>query len=303
MNGVIPNFFVAGAPKCGTTALCYFLNQHPDIFIPSIKEPCFFGSDLHKNMKYFNALSKENYLSLFDNARQQRIGEGSTAYFYSRNAAKELKEFSPFASIILMIRNPADLMFSLHKQLLFQGEENKIKFIDALNAEKLRKSGLELPERYSVLESLFYSDVAKCYTNIKRYIDVFGVDKVHVIVFDDFKLDSNDVMRGVFKFLDVDSNFSPSMSVINESKNIRSYFMHKILYHPPKSVSKVINTILPKLIIRKIFVTIRNLNASSTNITTLDNKLRQTLNEQFKDEVKMLSGLIQRNLMHWVDNQ
>lgn len=129
-----PNFFIVGAPKCGTTAMHIYLRQHPEIFMPEKKESHFFGSDL--NSQYF-IRDREKYLSLFSEAKDvKRIGEASVWYLYSKQAAYEIKEFSPSASIIIMLRNPVDMLYAQHSQFLYNGNENIASFEDALNAEK-----------------------------------------------------------------------------------------------------------------------------------------------------------------------
>ena len=111
-----PNLFIVGAPKCGTTFLYHYLKQHPEIYFPDFKEPHFFGSDLiRKNGAY--DLSLNNYKSLF-NSDKKIIGEASTFYIFSKNAAKEIYDFNPDAKIIIMLRNLVDLAYSLHSQLL-----------------------------------------------------------------------------------------------------------------------------------------------------------------------------------------
>lgn len=82
-----PDFFIVGAPKSGTTAMYKYLKQHPDIFMPEVKEIHFFGTDL--NSPWF-IRDKEKYLSSFSNAKgEKRIGEASAWYLYSKNAADD----------------------------------------------------------------------------------------------------------------------------------------------------------------------------------------------------------------------
>ena len=45
-NPVLPNFFIVGAPKAGSTSLYYYLDQHPQIYMSPIKEPCFFAPEI-----------------------------------------------------------------------------------------------------------------------------------------------------------------------------------------------------------------------------------------------------------------
>src|SRR5438034_3527344 len=114
----IPGFFIVGAPKCGTTAMNDYLAGHPDIFMAK-KEIHYFGSDLEIKQK---KLSGEEYLDFFKEGEHKYIvGESSVWYLYSKNAAAEIKAFSPGAKIIIMLRNPVDMLPSLHSQHIFDG--------------------------------------------------------------------------------------------------------------------------------------------------------------------------------------
>ncbi|NLF38083.1 sulfotransferase, partial [bacterium] len=103
----LPDFFIVGAPKSGTTALHAYLGRHPSIFVPARKEPHFFGSDI---VSPAFVRDRDAYLSLFAGATTEaRVGEASIWYLYSKRAAREIKEFNPDARIIIMLRNPVDM--------------------------------------------------------------------------------------------------------------------------------------------------------------------------------------------------
>ncbi len=108
-----PGFFIVGAPKCGTSSMMRYLRQHPDIFMPN-KELHFFGSDI-----YTKRLMKKDYLNCFSKARHEKMaGEKSAMYLYSEKTAAEIKRFCPHAKIIIQIRNPVDMLYSLYNNLL-----------------------------------------------------------------------------------------------------------------------------------------------------------------------------------------
>src|SRR5258706_10449866 len=107
-----PDFFIVGAPKCGTTAMNDYLGQHPDIYMAP-KELHYFGADL----KIKDKISESAYLQYFKNAGNKKIlGEASVWYLFSGTAAKEIKNFSPDAKILIMLRNPVEVVYSLHSQ-------------------------------------------------------------------------------------------------------------------------------------------------------------------------------------------
>ncbi|MGH7858384.1 MAG: sulfotransferase, partial [Candidatus Binatia bacterium] len=118
----IPDFFIVGAPKCGTTAMNDYLAQHPDVFVPARKEMHFFGCDLVFTIP---RITRDEYLQAFANWRgQKRIAEASVWYLYSRTAVREIREFSPAARILVMLRQPVDMMYSLHSQRIYNGTED-----------------------------------------------------------------------------------------------------------------------------------------------------------------------------------
>jgi hypothetical protein len=134
-----PDFFIVGAFKSGTTALYEYLRQHPQVFMPFHKEPLFFGDDLTRR---YGRMTLDHYLSLFKEAGEgQRVGEASAWYLYSQCAANEIRGFSADAQIIVMLRNPVDVMHAQHSQLLFNAAEDIPDFGAALEAEPSRRNG------------------------------------------------------------------------------------------------------------------------------------------------------------------
>src|SRR5262249_32942582 len=140
----IPDFFLVGAPKCGTSAMYEALRQHPEVFMPSRKEAHYFGFD-HTRINH-SGMSEDTYRRLFqDVGTQKRVGDASTSYLHSSTAATEIKEFSPSARILIMLRNPVDVMHAFHESSLRAGFEFITEFEEALAAEPDRKVGLQWP--------------------------------------------------------------------------------------------------------------------------------------------------------------
>ena len=108
----IPNFFIVGAPKCGTTALCEYLKYHPNVFMSTPKEPHYFAEDFER---YRHVKTEDKYLALFGdcNDRHLMIGEASVFYLRSTRAVSLIRDFNPDAKIIVMLRNPVDMVYSL----------------------------------------------------------------------------------------------------------------------------------------------------------------------------------------------
>ncbi|MGK2913904.1 MAG: sulfotransferase domain-containing protein [Porticoccaceae bacterium] len=113
-----PNFFIIGGPKCGTTSLAHYLGEHPDIFMSDLKEPFYFSPDVIRSK---DIETEASYLKLFAkaDARHVAIGEGSTSYLYSDVAVSEIMRFNPEARFIVCLRNPVEMVHSLHSQRLY----------------------------------------------------------------------------------------------------------------------------------------------------------------------------------------
>jgi len=181
-SGMRPNFFIVGAPKCGTTAFYEYLRLHPEIFMSVPKEPHYFGSDLLRK-RARPTLSQ--YLSCFEGAElKKRVGEASVFYLYSSRAAAEIKEFCPEARIIIMLRNPVEMLYSLHSELLFTMYEDIVDFEAALEAEADRKLGLRVPRGARHVNYLFYRDIGRFSSQVQRYFDAFGRANAHLVVYD-----------------------------------------------------------------------------------------------------------------------
>lgn len=305
-NRRIPNFFIVGAPKCGTTSLWYYLKQHSDIFMCDPKEPHFFGKDL----KYESAgaiKDLNDYLALFDQVRNEsKIGEASVFSLYSKSAANEIREFNPTANIIIMLRNPVDMVYSLYNFWVSTGREDIHEFQEALAAEDDRRAGLRLPDLiyHFPAELLLYRDIARYSLQVKRYLDVFGKDKVHFIIFDDFVADTANEVANVFRFLDVDETELPDLKQGNAG-TVRQ------VRHP--AIKRIVKNAFTKRLLRKLRP--HPLGGGTMGFLEklwrrhiyqyeptkpIATQVKNNLKKEFRQEIKNLSVLIQRNLDAWL---
>ncbi|MGH7797314.1 MAG: sulfotransferase family protein [Candidatus Binatia bacterium] len=292
-----PDFFIVGAPKCGTTAMNHYLKQHPDIFV-SEKEIHFFGSDLSFT---YPRVTKAEYLSFFSPAASaKRVGEAAVWYLYSEHAAAEIKEFCPSARIIVMLRNPVDAMHSLYCQRLYNGNEDIEDFEAALAAEQDRKCGLSLPKRASNLMGCFYRDTVKFTRQVRRYFENFGRDNVHVIIFEDLQKDVAGVYKHCCEFLGVDHRFRPDFPVINARPRARSTLLRDLLHHPPRSFDWLAGALMLRQNRQGGYKGwLKRLNTSHARIPAMKAELRRRLQEDFSPEVQELSNLLGRDLTYW----
>ena len=290
-----PDFYLVGAPKCGTTAMYEFLRQHPQIFLPKTKELIYFGTDL----SYPTRLSRERFLRFFiDRRDEKRTGCAHTAYLQSELAAEEIRMVRPDADIIIMLRNPIDMLHSWHSELLYEAIEDIADFESALDAEADRRRGNRIPKNAanSYVESLYYTNVASFSDQVGRYLNAFGPDHVRVVIHDDFSRDPGSEYRATLEFLGVEPKFRPEFEVLNANKTARSRSLQQLFFHTSGPARKVAQRFVPAAIRHGLVA----LNTRHTRRPEITPSLRRKLNDLFCSEVGRLSELLDRDLSHWV---
>ncbi|HEX6669849.1 MAG TPA: sulfotransferase domain-containing protein, partial [Gemmatimonadales bacterium] len=180
-----PNFFIVGAPKCGTTALYEYLRPHPNIFLSEVKEPHFFAKDLGT---YPYIKSVEAYARLFADAGPQHLGVGEASVYYLRStvAIANIREFNPDARLIAMYRNPVEMLYSFHAQLLYVAEESESDFETAWRLQEQRGRGFGLPPRSRGAFLVQYGELGRFGTQTQRLLTIFPPEQVKLILYDDF---------------------------------------------------------------------------------------------------------------------
>lgn len=296
--GPRPDFFIVGAFKSGTTAMYDYLRQHPQVFMPFVKEPLYFGDDLTRR---YGRMSLDEYLALFREAEPgQRIGEASAWYLYSRCAAREIHAFQPRARIIVMLRNPVDVMHAQHSQLRFNAAEDIADFGEALAAEPMRREGRRLPPGPIRVENLFYRESVRFAEQLERYFDVFGRERVHVIVYDDFRDHTREVYRSTLAFLDVDDAFEPRFEIVNPNRSVRFPMLQRLVFQPPGPLLGVVRRLRRFPLVHAARARLLALNSRAGRRVELDPELRARLARELAPEVRRLEALLGRDLGAWL---
>lgn len=296
MTDTRPNLFLVGAPKCGTTSLHGYLSQHPDIFMSQNKEPHYFGQDVSLA---FSVRDIDRYMSLFDEGKGCIYrGESSTWSLYSATAAAEIREFAPDARIVVMLRHPADFVASLHLQALNSGGEDILNLEDALEAEVDRAEGRRMPP-HCIWPTLQYRKVARFSSQVQRYIDAFGRNRVMIGLQEDMRNDLQGFIEKLHKFLGVTPIPLSDTSWQNKSRNLsrvdllvknawwRSPLFRKIVRRSPSGARQAYRFITSRLL-------------PSVRKNTFDPALRERLTCEFRDEILHLQSLLDRDLSHWL---
>jgi hypothetical protein len=293
----IPNFFIVGAPKCGTTAMNDYLNQHPDVYMAH-KELHYFGNDLQTK----NRISEQKYLQHFQNAVNEKIiGEASVWYLFSVTAAKEIKDFSPDGKVLIMLRNPVDVLYSLHSQHLYDGNEDVIDFESALALDYERKAGRNLAKSVDFFKVPFYKDSVLFSNQVQRYLDAFGRQNVHIVLYEDFAKDTEKTVQEVFQFLGIDAGTPIKYNLVNPNKKIKSFYLHQLMKHPPKALKKIVRIVMPARSLRHVIMSfLFKRNITEKKREQMNPQLRSSLKHFFENDVRLLGDLINKDLSAWL---
>ena len=298
-----PDFFIVGAPKCGTTAMDQYLSLRADVFMAR-KEMHFFGSDLHFGPQFYRR-DEAAYLAEFNGWKDQKhAGESSVWYLFSTQAAAEIKAFNPDARIIIMLRDPVEMLHSMYYTFLWDGNEQLPTFEEALLAQDDRRAGRRIARQTYFVQGLVYNEIIRYSEQVRRYFNVFGRERVHVIIYDDFAANVSAACRETLDFLGVDSNnLQKNFKAVNENKFVKSRVLRALLAdRVVRSAVLAVRPLLPGVIfdgMQKIDARIRKFNSRHGGRPPLSPELRQELSRAFAPDVERLSVLLGRDLTHW----
>jgi hypothetical protein len=314
----IPDFFIVGHAKSGTTALYEMLKQHPQIFMPAYKggagkEPWFFSSDnphpqrtAERSVAFTGrrAVTMDEYLSLFAAAKpSQRVGEASTSYLWSRTAAGRIAEAQPAARIIAIMREPASFLRSVHLQLLQNHHENERDFRKAVGLDEARREGRSIPKHSYWPQALIYSDRVRYVEQLRRYREVFPPEQMLVLIYDDFQADNEGTVRQVLRFLEVDDSAPVQAMQVNPTIGVRSTRLNDLrlalragrgpLLAPVKTIGKALTT---SRLRGALFYPLQR-RAVYAEPPPPDESFMLELRRRFKGEVVALSEYLDRDLV------
>lgn len=310
----IPNFFLVGAAKAGTTSVYHYLTQHPEIYLSPVKEPNHFCTDvdtsklrqqvkerlaaqdlegfLRSGMKgtlhraYIS--NRQQYLSLFSNVKSQvAIGEASVSYLYSSTAASEIYKFNPAAKIIIVLRNPSRRAYSHYLM------DRKLAFTELSFEEAFKKDQNEKYKGWGAT-SLYY-ELGLYYEQVQRYLKVFPKEQVLILLHDDLIISPTTTIQQIYEFLGVDTTLKINHDKKHNSAAVpRSKLATKILGLNSLRVKvrmAIKGTALHRILKKVIFK-----EAETDPSTEL---FLASLQKMYHDEIKKLSQLLNRDLSKW----
>ncbi len=298
---ILPNFLIVGAQKAGTTALYHYLDQHPQIYMSSEKEPGFFDFEGEKpdfcgpgDQDLYNSVTTdlESYSKLFQGASQEiAIGEATTWYLYSKKAPQRIRHHLPDIKLIVVLRNPIHRAYSSFLHAVRDDRETLKNFTQALQAEEKRiNNNWEYLWRYQDMG--FYS------VQIKRYFEIFEPSQIKVYLYEDLNDNPRQILQDIFRFLGVDENYIPEVFTrLNISGKRKSKFIEALL-DESNPIKKFLKPILP-VRFRKIIA--NHLRTKNFVKDKCPIEAQKYLLEVFREDILILQDLIGRDLSKWLE--
>ena len=294
----MPNFFIIGAGKSGTTSLYHYLKQHPDVFMSAVKEPLFFafaGQQItwagpgDRRLASRAVTSLEDYQALFhEGSGRTALGEASSAYLYYPAAAERLRRLVPDAKLIVILRCPADRAYSNWLHARRTGDEPIADFGQALEAE---------PERISAGWSHFYHYRAKgwYFRQLSHWMSVFPREQFLLTLYEDLLQDPTQLMRRIFQFIGVDAD----VCVDTHGKfNVSGGLMGVRVQRLVKAGAPLAHTVLPNRLRSDLKRGILRLGMRKSRMPP---SIRQELLSDYAPDIRQLSNLIERDISSWLE--
>ena len=300
-----PNFFMVGAPKCGTTSMYQYLREHPQIFFPfdeetlgRTKEPHYFCPELEIGER--DSIKDEGeYLALYRGSERAKWrGDASVLYLFSEQAPVRIRQFCPEARILIMLRPPVEQMHSRHAHCLRHdgAREDIADFYEAIEAGDDRRNGLRIPPHTSLPKCLDYFSVARFAPQVERYFDTFGRDAVKVVLLEDMVAAPEKTYGGVLAFLGVDGSFLPEFRAYNEAPPHTLLERAALRIYRNPTVKRAVQVVAPYQTRHRILTGIRVIAQGKKKRSPRDDQLYQ----RCRPDVERLSRLIERDLSHWL---
>lgn len=329
-----PDFFVVGAPRCGTTSLCAYLAAHPAICFSKPKEPHYFtnlggsaGGDLQRDYveRFFSHRRPEHLLA----------GEGSVSTIYSPEAIERILSVQPRARFVAMVRNPMDMLPSYHLRLLYLLEEDQEDLAAAWRLQPARARGERLPRLCTEPRLLQYAEAGSLGTWLEELLKRVGPDQCLTVVYDDFAADPAKVYDRVLRFLGLESPGElPVFRRKQRSRGYRSRLLQQLLFKPPAAIARLAGVrtsaeTLPapesaaaerapggsprgpsarllRRVTRSAGPAVKRMrkrlvqwNSIDVRPRPLSPELREEMRATFAPEIRKLENLLGRDLSHW----
>ena len=293
---ILPNFLIIGAAKAGTTALHTYLKKHPQIYLTPDKETNFFafeGTNIDfqgigdEALKEFSITDLATYQEQFIGVtNESAIGEACPLYLYHPEVANKIHHYIPNCRLIIILRNPVDRAYANFLHLIRDNREPLQNFDQALEAEQQR-----IENNWEWF--WHYTQVGYYTKQIQRYYNLFARNQIAIYLYEDFVDSPIGLLQNIFRFLEVDDNFVPDLSIRpNKSGKPKNKLLHQLLMKP-NLIKTILKPLFPAAIRQKIQH--RNLAKPQMSITT-----KQKLTHLFREDIIACQDLIQQDLSSWL---
>lgn len=290
----MPNFLIIGAMKSGTTAVYYYLEQHPQIYMSPVKEPNFFCSGGEQGSHSESITRIGAYQYLFKGVSDERaIGEASHCYLYEPQAVARIQHHLPNAKLIAILRNPVDRAYAHFLHMVRNGSEPLTDFALAIQEEETGA--------YHKRSSQDYIGRGLYYDQLKRYFDMFDRAQVKVYLYEDLSNATLDTLRDIFRFLGVDDSFVPDISL---RRNVSGYAKYKTVDRfltKPSVVKEILKIYLPARLrwqLSRVFDDLKTRNLVQP--PPVQPEVRRQLVKVYREDILRLQELIHRDLSEWL---
>lgn len=301
----VPDFFIVGAAKAGTTSLYHYLGEHNNVFFPNLKEPGFF-CHLNDDESIISAINEKatiivdekEYLSLFKEARSdQKICEATTDYLYFYNQTiSNMKLFYgdllKKVRIIILLRNPVDRAWS-HYWMARRDHGESLSFEEAISDRVTNK-------RINNHEGIFYDycGYGAYSKQVSAYLDAFGKESVRIFLLEDLISNASAICNEIFEFINVEKVNVETTTVYNAGGgSLHLYLLHDILFRKQYFIKGTLRKIFPESFLTKVKYKVLSLNSRKE---IMPPETRHILKEKFRYDIKNLSALIGRDLSMWL---
>jgi hypothetical protein len=302
----LPDFLIIGAPKSGTTSLYYYLQQHPQVWMPTVKEPHWFlfdgpeppplGGPRDAIREREMIRSWSGYQALFAPCPPDRIcGEASVRYLYSPQACAAIHERLPGVRLIVILRHPVDRAYSAYRRDRVHGAEGCATFAEAI-ADGPRR------EREGWLTGIYQA--LGCYGRALRpWMETFDPGQIRIYLYDDLVADAAAVIRDLYRFIGVDDGFRPDLSQrFNVTGRIRNP-VWRWLWNGTRGLRSHVVAHAPLALRGHLFKIAAGLPRDKDQPEPLDAALHLQLIDAYRDDIRALAELLGRNLDAWLETE
>lgn len=281
---------IVGAPKAGTTSLCHYLSEHPQVFMSNPKEVNYFSKkEIELQGLYYNDFRVKNlkeYNKLFESVVDEKaVGEGSVSYLFYPQTPYKIKATIPNIKIIILLRCPVERSYS-HYLMDYRMGLVDLPFEDIVFRRGENKNIDLFYQQY--VELGFY------YEQVKRYLDIFGYEKVKICLQDDLRIDANKIISDLYDFLGIDKSFVPDFK-----RNHNSYLMPKNKIIHKIYASKIIRSLMSQVFSDVLKEKIKDFFFERKIKPKVNKKVKIYLRDLYKNDIHKLEYLIGNDLSNW----